>query len=43
MAGLAARIISSHGLNPVSISSIHGYQELTFHSLNFSGLSTISI
>jgi hypothetical protein len=43
MAGLAAKMINSHGLNQVSMSSIPGYHELTFHSLNFSGLSTISI
>jgi hypothetical protein len=42
IAGLAAKIISSQGLNHVSISSRPGYHEFTFHSLNFSGLSTIS-
>jgi hypothetical protein len=40
IAGLAARMISSQGLNHVSISSIPGYHELTFHLLNSSGLST---
>jgi hypothetical protein len=43
IAGLAAKIINSQGLNHVSIPSIPGYQEFTFFSLNLSGLSTISI
>jgi hypothetical protein len=37
IAGLAAKMISSPGLNHVSMSSIPGYQELTFHLLNSSG------
>jgi hypothetical protein len=35
--GLAARIINSPGLNPVNISSIFVYQELTLFELNVSG------
>jgi hypothetical protein len=35
--GLAARIINSHGLNQVSISSIPVYHEFTLLALKFSG------
>jgi hypothetical protein len=41
IAGLAARIINSPGLNPASISSNHLYHENTFFSFIFSGLSII--
>jgi hypothetical protein len=43
IAGRAARIISSHGLNQASISSNAGKVDITLPASNNSGLSTISI